>query len=109
MNELLLSIAQLVIGGIGGAVVAVVALRTRLALMRRDIRDAATKQIELEARLDAHVILVERRQLIQLEMTADICRKLGIDARWGDVITRFIAEEPRSKPPFIPEDSEHEP
>lgn len=84
---------NLLVGGIGGALVTLVTFRTKLALMARDIRDEAEARKRVEAALNVRMDTIERRQLVELRMTADIARKVGVDARWDDVITRFISEE----------------
>ena len=87
-----------------GALVSLVAFRTRLAVMDRDI---AQVQAELkEQRADTerrHKENIEaaaanardsnRKQAMLLEIVASIARKVGADARFSDALVRFLTEE----------------
>lgn len=85
------SMAQWALSAIAGALVVLVTFRTRLALM-----DQRTSKIETEVirRLDA----IDRRQGMMLEIVAHIARKVQVDARFTDLLVRFIAEEGTANP-----------
>ena len=79
--------------GVIGALSALVAFRTRLALLERDMTEIgknltkATRAIEnLEKRID-------KRQILQLQMLANIAAKVGVEHRFDDILTRFLSDE----------------
>ncbi len=67
---------------VGGALVALVAFRTRLALMDKR-HDTQTARLER----------IERRQMVTLEILADVAKKLGLDSRFSDGVVKFLNEE----------------
>lgn len=79
-------ILGLLISAGAGAVVTLVAFRTRLAL-------ADQRVASLETHIDERLDLISRRQMLTLEILADLARKEGIDNRFSDAIVRFLAEE----------------
>lgn len=83
----------LLLGTIGGAVGTLVTLRTKLAMIDRDIRDEQKARQRLEAELKEIVGTLERRQLASLKLTASIARKVGADARFDDALVRMLGEE----------------
>lgn len=79
-------ILGLVVSAGAGAAVTLVAFRTRLAIA--DQKVAAIEE-DFGARLD----LISRRQMLTLQIVADIARKEGVDGRFSDAIVRFLADE----------------
>ena len=88
--DMLTSFGQWALSAIGGALVVLVAFRTRLALMDR-------KHIELEQKVMDRLEQIDRRQSMLLEIVADVARKVGADARFSDAVVRFLAEESRPR------------
>ena len=93
---------------VGGALVCLVAFRTRLALLDRDIAsnkragelqisalrdDAQRLHSGLENRIMTRLDALDRRQSFLLQMVADIAQKSGADQRFSDAVVRFLAEE----------------
>jgi hypothetical protein len=93
VDVFLRELASFVAGGVGGAVVVIVALRTRLALM--DVRsNRHDEQIEaLEVNVERRFGLLEKRGMLQLQLIAGIARKVGVDARFDDLVVRLLAGE----------------
>lgn len=83
----------LALGAIGGSVGTFVAIRTRLALMGRDIKDVNTRIVEVEREWNEKFQTMERRSLAQLRLTASIARKVGADARFDDALIRMLGED----------------
>lgn len=87
-----------------GAVVTLVAFRTRFAVLETSIsaRDKALREdmdrraAELEAiekRIDARLDALDRRTIMSLQILADIAKKVGVDQRFSDTLVRFLADE----------------
>jgi hypothetical protein len=74
---------------VGGAFVALVAFRTRLALNDKRMDGHDARVLELQRRFD----LIDRRQIVTLEILADIANKLGIDGRFSDLVMKFLADD----------------
>ena len=105
----LVRLLEWVASAIGGALVALVAFRTKLALQDGAIQQLKTDAIEAERRfadkLDElrrdtearhnenarELRLLRRQQLITLKMIADIARQTGADKRFDDAIVQFLA------------------
>jgi hypothetical protein len=85
-ESLVTRILGLVVSAGAGAAVTLVAFRTRLALADRRVET-------LESHIDERLDLISRRQMLTLEIVADLARKEGIDNRFSDAIVRFLAEE----------------
>jgi hypothetical protein len=92
------ALASMSASALGGSLVTLVAFRTKLALMDRRIEarkaETATLRTELTARLHG----IERRQIVTLQILADLARKEGVDARWSDALIRFITADQDSEP-----------
>lgn len=88
-------IAQWGMSAIAGALVVLVAFRTRIALMGRENTDRKREIIDLDQRIATRLDAIDRRQMLVLELVADIARKVGVDARFSDAVVRFLAEEAR--------------
>lgn len=86
MADVLNQILGLVVSAGAGSAVTLVAFRTRLAIA--DQKVAAIEE-DFGARLD----LISRRQMLTLQIVADIARKEGVDGRFSDAIVRFLADE----------------
>lgn len=84
---------ELIVGSAGGFIAALVTFRTRLALAdyreKTRTRERNVERAELERRLDD----LDRRQLIQLQLLADVAKKLGLENRFSDTLVRFLAED----------------
>lgn len=74
-----------------GAAVTLVAFRTRLAL-------GDQKVAAMEEHFDERLDMISRRQMLTLQILADLARKEGIDGRFSDAIVRFLAEEANIRP-----------
>lgn len=103
-DSLIFRFVQWAGAAMGGALVTLVAFRTRLALMDRRIddrkaeidREIADRKAEIEAlerRNSEHLERMDRRSIEQLRMTADIARKVGVDNRFTDAVLRMLADE----------------
>lgn len=79
-------ILGLIVSAGAGSAVTLVAFRTRLAIADQKV---ATMETHFDERLD----LISRRQMLTLQIVADIARKEGVDGRFSDAIVRFLAEE----------------
>lgn len=101
---------ELALSAGAGAVVTLVAFRTRFALLENAIAqrtkaetDAAVlraKELaEIEARLDARLDAFDRRQMMTLQILADVAKKVGVDQRFSDTLVRFLSEEAGAKTP----------
>jgi hypothetical protein len=88
-----LGLAQVIFGAIGGALVTLVAFRTKIAIMDRRINDRRTEIEKLEEKITDRLDTIDRRQALVLEIVADVARKVGADARFSDAVVRFVAEE----------------
>ncbi len=86
--------AQLILGSIGGAFGTFVAMRTRLYGMTRDISDAkAEAKRDVEA-LSEVLGRVERRQIVTLQVLANVARKAGVDHRaFDDALVRMLTDD----------------
>lgn len=89
-NSVVQQVLGLIVSAAAGAAVTLVAFRTRLAL--GDQRVAAMEE-EFRTRLDQ----ISRRQMLTLQIVADIARKEGVDGRFSDAIVRFLSEEANVK------------
>lgn len=79
-------------GAAGGAVATFVGLRTRLAIMQRDIDDVKRQSEEAQRQLDEKLERMERKQLLTLEIMSGVARKVGADHRFTDQVVQFLAE-----------------
>lgn len=80
-------------GALGGALVTIVALRTRLAMMNRDISDNKRATEKLERDIDRRLETMDRRSIFLVQLMADIARKVGADGRFSDQMIRMLSEE----------------
>lgn len=90
-----MQLAQWALSAIGGALVVLVAFRTKLALMDRRIESRRKEIIELEQSLTQRLDAFDRRQTLILQIVADIARKVGVDSRFSDAVVQFLSEEAR--------------
>lgn len=103
------------LSAIGGAALTLVAFRTKIALIDREIKQwntskkawQAARQREIDDIKAAHVEdlaklerqladrlkLIERRGWASLRITADIANKVGVDGRFSDQLMRMLAQE----------------
>ncbi len=103
-NAALQRLLEICMSAGAGAVVTLVAFRTRFAVLETSIasRDKAMKEdaerraAELEAletRIDAKLDSLDRRTIMSLQILADIAKKVGADQRFSDTLVRFLADE----------------
>lgn len=85
-NSIVQQVLGLLVSAAAGAAVTLVAFRTRLAL-------GDQKVAAMESHFDERLDLISRRQMLTLQIVADIARKEGVDGRFSDAIVRFLAEE----------------
>jgi hypothetical protein len=99
-NDLLQSLIAMAYGAVGGALTTLVALRTRLAMMQRDIDDNRKATEGLAERIDARLSKMDRRQIVSLQVIADVARKVGADGRFSDQLVRFLASDADEEAPL---------
>ncbi len=92
-DELLRSLIGIAIGAVGGSVGTIVALRTWRYQVDRDMADLKGKHDALEAQIGSRLELLDRRQILQLRIIADIARKVGVAGRFDDLIVQLLATE----------------
>lgn len=92
-KELLTIIAS---GGIGW-LIAIVTFRTRIALIEKtvtDLQTQATKFANAIEKVERAFNSIERRQLVQLQLSAQIAHKLGINNRLPeDMLVKLLGED----------------
>lgn len=99
---------QWLVSAAGGALVTLVAFRTNIALMNRRIDDRKKEIADMEAKfsrrmeeveeaINIRLGAIERKQSLQLQIIADIARKVGADSRFSDVIVQYLSEEARDR------------
>lgn len=102
-------ILEIALSAGAGAVVTLVAFRTRFALLETAMatRDKAMKEefdrraAELEAierRIDARLDTLDRRTIMSLQILANVAKKVGVDNRFSDTLVRFLADEAPANP-----------
>lgn len=84
------SVLGIIVSAGAGSAVTLVAFRTRLALGDQKV---AAMEEDFRNRLDQ----ISRRQMLTLQIVADIARKEGVDGRFSDAIVRFLSEEANVK------------
>lgn len=115
-NSFTQSAINLALGVVGGAITTLVAFRTRLSNMQRDIGDAnkaledhaetermARERLEadLTGRMDRHeqdlagqLASLDRRQMAMLKIVVSVARKVGVDNReFDDALVRMLTDE----------------
>lgn len=99
--DMFTTIMQWILSAIGGALVVLVAFRTRMVRMNDRIDTRGREIADLEKRILARIGLMEKRQMLTLEIMADVARKVGVDSRFSDRIVRFLmadeAEQPQGR------------
>lgn len=100
MNDFWKIILSTFAGGLGGYAAAVLAFKLDLALLKAAVRkmedDSTRKFGLLDARIDgffARFNQIDRRQIVQLEILADVARKVGADGRVTDLMVNFMRED----------------
>lgn len=93
LRELLTIIAS---GGIGW-LVALVTFRTRITLLESRATNLETQAMKFEnaiKRVERAFNSIERRQLVQLQLSASIAQKLGINNRVPeDMLVKLLGED----------------
>lgn len=100
----MLSILQWIVSAAAGAMLTLVAFRTRFVVIemkldqrKQSIDDEAKARQEAFARVEADVMdklaAIDRRSMMTLRITADIAKKVGIDQRISDTLVRFLTDE----------------
>jgi hypothetical protein len=97
MDGFLREVASLALGGLGGALVTLVAWRTRITVMEITIRQQAKEladlkldMIESDAKAEQRHNQVQRRLLVNLQILAAIAGKVGVDKRYDDLLIRAL-------------------
>lgn len=89
------SAITLILGAVGGAFGTLIALRTKLASMQRDIGDETEARKNLETQLCDRMDTMKQQQTTMLRIVADIARKVGVDGRqFDDALIRMLAGDP---------------
>lgn len=99
-----LPIFQWVVSAAAGAMLTLVAFRTRfvviemkLAERKKAADEEAQKRQEAFERVEAEVMsklaAIDRRSMMTLRIAADIAKKVGVDQRLSDTLVRFLTEE----------------
>lgn len=100
---------QWVITAAAGALLTLVAFRTRFVVIENQLiqrkadldREAADRKQQyerMEAELLARVAAVDRRSMVILQVVADIAKKVGVDQRMSDTLLKFMSEELGNRP-----------
>lgn len=95
---------QWVLTAAAGALLTLVAFRTRfvviegqLAQRKTDLdAEAADRKEEferMEAELLQKVSAIDRRSMMTLRIVADIAKKVGVDQRMSDTLLKFLSDE----------------
>jgi hypothetical protein len=95
---------QWVLTAAAGALLTLVAFRTRFVVIEKGLvdrkaeldREAAERKAEferMETELLARVSAVDRRSLVILQIVADIAKKVGVDQRMSDTLLKFMSDE----------------
>lgn len=95
---------QWIITAAGGALITLVAFRTRFVVLEGRVGDAEKRMEErrvahdadmkaVQDQIDKRLGTIERRQMMTLQVIADIAKKVGVDGRMGDTLMHFLAEE----------------
>ena len=94
MGEASPNVVSIALGAVGGAAGTMIALRTRLALMQRDISENKRERVAMAEHLAARIDTLDKRQLALLRLTADIARKVNVDGRiFDDALVRMMLDE----------------
>lgn len=100
----LLPFFQWVVSAAAGALLTLVAFRTRFVVIEMRLDERKKAQDE-EARLRAEAFervetemmtklaAIDRRSMMTLRIAADIAQKVGVDKRLSDALVRFLTEE----------------
>lgn len=110
--------AEWLLSAAGGALIVLVGVRTRLALIDRelklrreeneriereyhrnmnDLRNETTRlMVDVENRIANRLNSIDRRQTFMLEIMADFAQQSGTDKRLGDRVLKFLAGEMRT-------------
>lgn len=98
--------SRYVLSAIGGVLLTLVSIRTKLALMDRRIesrkveiaqeaKDRRDELASLERRFMERLARIEKMQRLILQVMADVAKKVGVDARFSDVVIQYLAEDTR--------------
>jgi hypothetical protein len=92
------NIVAIIAGAIGGVVTSMFAFKTKLALMeqRQGLKEAEATRLQAETtrRVDAFLnrfASLDRRQLVMLQILADVAQKVGADGRLTDLMVKFLS------------------
>lgn len=88
---------QWVVSAAAGALLTLVAFRTRFVLIERDMKTRKEELEELKAKIETQLGAIERRQMMTLQIVSDIARKVGVDARFSDTLVKFLSDEARGE------------
>lgn len=96
-DGIMAKIIELCVSATAGALVTLVAFRTRLALMDKRMDGSETKADERHEAITRRLDTIDRRQIVTLQIMADVASKLQIDGRFTDMLVKFLAEERESQ------------
>lgn len=81
------------LGMVGGAFGAMVWTRTQFTILSNRQNDTDERLRDLQEVFNRRAEQMERRQVLQLQILADIARKIGADGRFSDALVRYLAED----------------
>lgn len=99
------------LSAMGGALITLVAFRTKISGMDRDIKDAQRECVEAKAlartlvaalektlderaeRLNERLDRLDRRSLEMMRLLADVARAVNVDQRYTDTVLRMLADD----------------
>lgn len=81
------------LGMVGGAFAAMVWTRTQFQLLSSRLTKQDERLTSMQEGFNRKVESMERRQVLQLQISADIARKVGADGRFTDALVRYLADE----------------
>lgn len=88
---------QWIVSAAAGALFTLVAFRTRFVLLEQAMKTQKADLEKLEVKIDAQLAAIERRQMMTLQILADVARKVGVDARFSDTLVKFLSDEARGE------------
>lgn len=100
----LLPILQWLVSAAAGAMLTLVAFRTRFVVIEMKLaekKQAADKEVEdrkaeferVEAEVMRRLTAIDRRSMMTLQIVVDVAKKVGVDQRLSDTLVRFLTEE----------------
>lgn len=81
------------LGMVGGAFAAMVWTRTQFSVLTSRQNKTDDNLRQMQESFGRRAEAMERRQVLQLQISADIARKIGADGRFSDALVRYLAED----------------